>query len=59
MSCRGSERIAEAERWRMVGERLRKRSRRRFAFLIEMLAASVVDEDAEDGPDIDSVYPYH
>lgn len=48
-----------AERWRVAGERLRKRSPRVFEKVIEMLATSDRDEDDDERLDIDEIYRLH
>lgn len=48
-----------AEEWRVLGEKLRKRSPQAFAKLIAMLATSGDDEEDDDSAHIDSVYQIH
>jgi hypothetical protein len=51
-----SDRSHLAERWRVAGERLRKRSPAVYAKLVDMLAASVIEDDDEAEENIDAVY---
>lgn len=53
------ERRALAERWRVLGKKLRERSPHRFEVLISVFADAALDEDEDDRPRIDSVYQIH
>lgn len=66
MGVREGERINDradrrelAERWRQLGEKLRRRSPAAFDKLVALLATSTVIDDDEDALDIDSVYQIH
>lgn len=48
-----------AERWRVAGERLRRRSPKVFAKVFEMLVTSEPDDDAEGEQRIDEIYRLH
>lgn len=54
-----NERMQLAERWRQLGEKLRERSPRRFEKMIEMLTASALATEADEGEEIDEVYRIH
>lgn len=56
---RDIERRELAERWRQLGEKLRRRSPRVFEKTIEMLATSATPDDDEATEDIDEVYLIH
>lgn len=53
------ERIVMAELWRVLGEKLRKRSPHAFAKLMEMLTTSTIGVDDDDAEEIDDVYRIH
>jgi len=53
------ERQVLAERWRQLGEKLRSRSPAAYAKLIEMLATSAVEIEADEGSEIDGIYQVH
>ncbi|HEY6038674.1 MAG TPA: hypothetical protein VIV58_30535 [Kofleriaceae bacterium] len=48
-----------AERWRVLGEKLRARSPRAFTKLLAVLTTSAVGPDDDDDDRIDSVYQIH
>jgi hypothetical protein len=54
-----NERQLLAERWRLLGEKLRKRSPAAFEKMIEMLAASATDTSEEETSEIDGIYRVH
>lgn len=53
------ERMAMAEQWRLLGEKLRRRSPHAFSKTIEMLTASASEEDEDLAPEIDGIYQVH
>jgi hypothetical protein len=53
------ERRELAERWRVLGKKLRSRSPQQFRKVLAIFVASAIDADDEDEKKIDTVYPFH
>lgn len=53
------ERMAMAEQWRLLGEKLRKRSPHAFTKMIEMLTSSDEQDEQDLAQEIDGIYQVH